>query len=440
MTGDPRQVAVAVAEAHREHWAMVVAATMRRVGDLDLAEDCAQEAFTRALTAWPRELPANPAGWLRVVATRVAIDRLRQRARQRRLQPLVVAAAADRVAADAADATSTAPPGGGTSAGEGGRGEVEQEADEADPLRLLFLCCHPALSRDAQVALTLRLMCGLTTAEIGAVLLVQESTVAARITRAKRKIAAAAIPFRLPTTAEMSERLGSALTVVHLTYTAGHTAIGAGDDRLDRDDLARRAVAIARRLVHAFPAEAEAQGLLALLLFNEARRPTRVDHLGQLVLLGQQDRRRWDQQLVREGLALATSALDGGGLRFAYEAAIAGLHASAPTFDTTDWVAVVAMYDRLYACWPSPIVALNRAAARSFVPGTDLDAVLAELDALAEADELRGYPYLAATCADVLARLERPAAAAAAYEEALGQCRNDVERRFIAGRRAALTP
>jgi RNA polymerase sigma-70 factor (ECF subfamily) len=299
---------------------------------------------------------------------------------------------------------------------------------------LVFTCCHPALGRDAQLSLTLRLMCGLTTAEIGKVLLTKEATIAARVTRAKQKIAAAGVPFRLPTDDQLPERLDTVLTVVHLAYTAGHTATG---DALTRPELTDRALRLARLLVAQLPDEPEAQGLLALLLFAQARGAARLGPAGDLVLLADQDRSRWDTTLVHEGLALTTQALDGGG-RFALQAAIAGLHMTAPSWETTDWRQVVRMYDALLLTWPSPVVALNRLAATSLVPGADLPAVLAELDVLALDPTLERYAYVAATRADVLSRLGRQPEARAAYDIAIELSDNETERRFLRARRHSL--
>ena len=403
---DARDVARRVEEAHRSHWATVLAATVRLTRDLDLAEDCTQDAYVQALRTWPDGVPDNPAGWLTTVARRQALDRLRREATLRRKLPLLLVEEAT---------------------------PDEQEARPADPLRLVFTCCHPALARDAQLALTLRLMCGLTTAEIAKVLLVKESAVLARITRAKRKIATAGVPFRLPSDDQLPERLDTVLTVLHLAYTAGHTACG---DSLIRPDLTARAVGLARLLVAQLPDEPEAQGLLALLLFAEARGATRLGPGGDLVLLADQDRTRWDRPTVHEGLALATRSLDGGG-RFALQAAIAGLHMAAPSWETTDWRQVVRMYDALLLQWPSPVVALNRLAATSLVPGADLDDVLAQLDVLALDPTLQRYAYLSATRADVLARLGRQREARAAYDVAIELTDNETERRFLRARRSA---
>ena len=415
---DARSVAAVVEQAHRQHWSAVLAATVRLTRDIDLAEECTQEAFLRALRAWPTEIPRNPAAWLTTVARREALDRLRREATFQRKLPLLVVEAAE---------SSSSVAGGGMPG--------DDEADEpADLLRLIFTCCHPALAAESRVALTLRLVCGLTTAEVAASLLVKEATAAARITRAKKKIASARIPFRIPGEAELPERLDAVLTVVHLVYTAGHTATG---DTLTRTDLTGRAIDMARMLVTRMPAQPEALGLLALLLLTEARGASRVSHQGELVLLAEQDRERWDRELVCDGVALVTAALREGDGRFTVQAAIAGLHTTAPSWDSTDWRQVSRMYDALMARWPSPVVALNRVAARSFVAGADLAALLGDVDALAGEPALAGYCYLPATRADLLGRLGRGAEAVAAYDDALALCANAAERRFLLRRRAA---
>ncbi|MDF2145909.1 RNA polymerase sigma factor [Knoellia sp. p5-6-4] len=402
---DARDVARAVEEAHRSHWATVLAATVRLTRDLDLAEDCTQDAFVRALQTWATGIPDSTGGWLATVARRLALDRMRHEATLRRKLPLLAVEAAPRAGPD---------------------------PRPGDPLRLVFTCCHPALGRDAQLALTLRLMCGLTTAEIARVLLAKETAVAARITRAKQKIAGAGVPFRLPSDDALPARLDTVLTVVHLAYTAGHSASG---DRLVREDLTARAVGLARLLVAQLPQEPEALGLLALLLFAEARARSRLDPGGNLVLLADQDRSRWDSSLVHEGLALATRALGAGDGRFTLQAAIAGLHMSSPAWEATDWPQVVRMYDALLLRWPSPVVALNRAAAASLVPGADLEAVLRDLDALEGEPTLAAYPYLPATRADVLSRLGRGTQARQAYDDALALTDSEAERRFLLSRR-----
>jgi RNA polymerase sigma-70 factor (ECF subfamily) len=304
----------------------------------------------------------------------------------------------------------------------------------------VFTCCHPALARDSQVALTLRLICGLTTREVAAGLLISETTAAARITRAKKKIAAAGIPYRIPADEELPERLDVVLTVVQLVYTAGHVAAG---PELTRADLTGRALELARLLARLMPTEPEPQALLGLLQMTQARGDARVSQDGELVLLADQDRSRWDVRLLAEGVSRATAALQHGQGnrhgRFALQAAVAGLHVTAPSWEQTDWHQVVRMYDAMLVSWPSPIVALNRAAAHSLVPGADLTAVLAELDALSNEPALKSYAYLPAARADVLARLSRKEAAVEAYDEAIGLTVNGAEQRFLRRRRAALT-
>ncbi|TWD75308.1 RNA polymerase ECF family sigma subunit [Kribbella amoyensis] len=407
MSASAREVVEQVDAAHRECWSTVLASTVRLTRDLDLAEDCTQDAFVQALRTWPDGIPRNPGGWLTTVARRLALDRLRRETNLRRKLPLLIEE---------------------PSAG-------EDDEQPTDPLRLVFTCCHPALARQAQVALTLRLICGLSTPEVAAGLLISEPTAAARITRAKKKIAAAGIPYRIPADEELPARLDVVLTVVHLVYTAGHVA--AGPD-LTRADLTGRAIELARMLVRLMPAEPEPQALLGLLLMTQARGDARLSDDGELVLLADQDRTRWDARMLAEGVARATGALRRGQGRFALQAAVAGLHVTAPSWEKTDWHQVVRMYDAMLLSWPSPIVALNRAAAHSLVPGADLAAVLAELDALGNEPALRSYAYLPAARADVLARLDRADEAAAAYDEAVALTANEAEQRFLRRRRNAL--
>lgn len=419
MTADARLVATVVEEAHRRHWPAVLAATVRLTRDLDLAEDCAQEAYVSALRSWPGVgVPDSPGAWLTTVARRAALDRLRRDSTLRRKLPLLLVEAGD-------------------DQGRSGLGDPAAAPEQpADAMRLIFTCCHPALAPESRVALTLRLMCGLTTAEVAAGMLVKESTAAARITRAKKKIAGATIPFRIPERDELPARLDVVLTVVHLVYTAGHTATG---PELRRTDLTGRAIDLARMVARMLPEQSETAGLLGLLLLTEARGESRIGGDGELVLLADQERERWDAALIKEGIAVATDALQRGEGRFSLQAAIAGLHAIAPSWDTTDWYQVARMYESLMVRWPSPVVALNQAAARSLQPGADLEAVLSELDRLAADPALAGYCYLPATRADVLSRMGRTRDASAAYDEALRRSGNDVERRFLIRRRAGLS-
>lgn len=296
-----------------------------------------------------------------------------------------------------------------------------------DRLRLVFTCCHPALARETQVALTLRLICGLSTAEIARAFLVTEATMAARVTRAKKKITAARIAYRVPDAEELPDRLDAVLTVVHLLYTTGHTA--PTGDRLVRVDLVEKAFDLARMLRALMPDEREVRGLLALLLLTDARRATRTGADGELLLLAEQDRDQWDRTAIAEGAALVPGALRGGAGRFALQAAIAALHAEAPTYNDTDWRQIVALYDVLLTVWTSPVVALNRAVAVSMVDGPA--AALAALDAPDADGRLAGYRYLPATRADLLRRLGRRAEAAAQYWQALELTDNVAERGFL---------
>jgi RNA polymerase sigma-70 factor (ECF subfamily) len=330
------EVEAAVAEAHRSQWGYVLAATVRVTGDIDAAEDCVQDAYARALSSWPASgIPDRPTAWLTTVARRTALDMLRRRSTEARKLPLLV------------QETAGTPP---------GESQVPEVADER--LRLIFTCCHPALAIEAQVALTLRLLCGLTTAEVARAFLVSEATMAARITRAKKKIAAARIPYRVPPLAELPERIAAVATVVHLLFTTGHTAPAGAD--LVRRDLVERSLHLARVLRSLLPGSAEVAGLLALILLTDARRAARTSTDGRLVLLMDQDRSAWDSAAVTEGVALVREALhQRPPSRFALMAAIAAVHAEAPSWEATDWAEIVGLYDLLLPVWPSPIVAPN---------------------------------------------------------------------------------
>ena len=407
--------AAAVADAHRREWAFVLAATARVAGDIDLAEECVQDAYVAALDAWSRQgVPRNPGAWLTTAARRRAIDALRREATLRGKLPLLV---------------EPVPPVAGSSPP--ARGEDDMIPD--DRLRLVFTCCHPALAREAQVALTLRLVCGLTTTEIAQAFLVPEPTMAARVTRAKKKISAARIAYRVPEAAELPDRLDAVLTVVHLLYTTGHTA-PAGENVV-RDDLVERALDLARMLHALMPDEREVRGLLALLLLTDARRATRTGAGGRLLLLAEQDRSRWNRDMIAEGAALVPGALRGGCPgRFGVQAAIAALHAEAPSYAETDWRQIVQLYDVLLEVWPSPVVALNRAVALALAEGPE--AGLAQIQELEAGGRLADYRYLPAAKADLLRRLGRGEEAVRAYRAALALTENAAERDFL-GRRIA---
>ena len=430
MTGDEPQatdpeVSAAVADAHRREWAFVLAATARVARDIDVAEECVQDAYVAALDAWARQgVPRNPGAWLTTAARRRALDIHRRDRTLRSKLPLLIEPGS--------------PPGtlceaGGESTVAGLAPGGQADAIPDDRLRLVFTCCHPALAREAQVALTLRLVCGLATAEIARAFLVPEPTMAARVTRAKKKISAARIPYRIPGPAELPDRLDAVLTVIHLLYTTGHTApVG---PQLVRAELVDRAIGLARMLCELMPDEREARGLLALLLLTDARRATRTGADGRLLLLEEQDRSRWDRAAIAEGTALVTDGLrgrPGPPGRFLLQAAIAGVHAEAPSYAGTDWSQLLLLYDELLRAWPTPVVALNRAVVHAMTDGPE--AGLADIEAIEAEGRLAGYRYLPAARADLLRRLGRQQDAAEAYRAALGLTENAAERAFLAVR------
>ena len=415
------EVEAALADAHRREWARVLAATVRVARDLDLAEECVQDAYASAMTAWDKSgVPDNPAAWLTTAAKRRAIDAIRRDAALRsRLPQLVV------------DEEEPESPG-----TEEHDMERLSEAVPDERLRLIFVCCHPALAQEAQAALTLRLVCGLPVPDIARAFLVTEPTMAARITRAKKKIATARIPYRVPRPADLPERLRAVLAVIHLLFTTGHTAPSGA--ALVRADLVDQAMHLARMLCELMPGDGEARGLLALLLVTDARRATRVDADGRLLQLKDQDRSRWDRAALAEADAMIVSSLRAAPPgRYVLQAAIASLYAEAPTYEQTDWAQLVALYDRLLQVWPSPVVALNRAVPLSMVAGPE--AALAEIETLEGDERLAGYQYLPAIKADLLSRLGRTAEAAASYRQAFDLAANEAERAFLAGQRDSLS-
>jgi RNA polymerase sigma-70 factor, ECF subfamily len=388
----------------REESGRSVATLIRIFGDIDLAEDGVQEAFAVALRRWPVEgLPPNPGGWITTTARNRAIDHLRREARGRELlEQLVVERPYE-------------------ASGE----EVGPVQD--DRLRLIFTCCHPALSTEAQIALTLRLLGGLTTYEVARAFLVAEPTMAKRLVRAKHKIKAAHIPYRVPSDAELPDRLRPVLAVLYLTYNAG-------TDGPSGDDLRHEAIRLARAVSGLMPDEAEVAGLLALLLLTESRWATRFAPDGALVLLRDQDRARWDRTMIEEGQAIVRACLRRNHPGpYQIQAAINAVHADAASFEATDWSQILELYDQLLALSPTPVVALNRAIAVGEVRGPA--AALELLDDL----HLDDYHLFHAARADLLRRLERTDDAARAYARAAGLARSDVERAFLEGRLAALT-
>ncbi|MFF0630632.1 RNA polymerase sigma factor [Streptomyces sp. NPDC004296] len=411
-----QRAARSVEAVFREDRSRLLALLAARFGDLDLAEETASDAIEAALERWPVDgVPDKPLAWLLTTARRKAIDRIRRdRAYAQRLAVLQVES--DRAAAVPA---------------EPGFDDIPDEQ-----LQLFFTCCHPALSPEARTALTLRYLAGLTTPEVARAFLVPTATMAQRIVRAKRKIRTARIPFRVPGPDELPARLPSVLRVIYLVFTEGYAA-SSGNDLL-RPDLADEAIRLARILHRLLPREREVTGLLALLLFTDARRTARIDAAGSQVLLEDQNRALWDADLIAEGHRLVVPALTGPGVGpYAVQAAIAALHDEATDFETTDWPQIVALYDVLLQIEPSPLIALNRAVAIAMRDGPEAGLTL--LDDLTDAGELRGYHLLPATRADLLRRLGRTTEAAAAYRAALDLVGNAPERATLARRLAELT-
>jgi RNA polymerase sigma-70 factor, ECF subfamily len=395
---------------YRDEWGRIVATLIRLLGSFDLAEEAAQEAFAAALEQWPRQgVPANPRAWLISTARHKAIDALRRKTRWED--------DGDPEEKLAALAHEPAP-------------DIEEDGlvVEDDRLRLIFTCCHPALNREAQVALTLRTLCGLTTEQIAKAFLTPLATLAQRLVRAKQKIRDAGIPYRTPPHAELAERLEAVLLVVYLVFNEGYNA--AGDGRA----LSEEAIRLGRVLNDLLPAEAEVRGLLALMLLHDSRREARKSRDGDLILLEDQDRRLWNQTVIGEGLRLAQSALRSAPGPYSVQAAIAAVHAHAASAEETDWAQIVALYHVLLRMQPSPVIELNRAVAVAMAQGCE--AGLRLLDELALREELRGYYLLPAARADLLRRLGEWEAAAEAYREALSLVGHDMEQRFLARRLA----
>jgi len=393
-----------IGRTFREEAGRSVATLIRIFGDIDLAEDAVQEAFALALQKWPTEgLPPNPGGWITTTARNKAIDHLRRESRGRQL--LAELAVPDRPDDEPLEDPGPVPD---------------------DRLRLIFTCCHPALSTEAQIALTLRLLGGLTMAEVARAFLVTESTMAQRLARAKRKIKAARIPYRVPSEAELPARLRSVLAVLYLVYNAG------ADDP-SGDDLRTEAIRLARAMASLMPDEAEVAGLLALLLLTESRRRARFGADGALVVLRDQDRALWDRAMIDEGQAIVqTSSRRGPPGPYQIQAAINAVHVHAASIESTDWRQILALYDQLLAVSPTPVVALNRAIALGEVRGPGAALVLVdELD-------LGGYHLFHATRADLLRRMGRTAEAGEAYARAVELAPNETDRAFLENRLSAL--
>jgi len=411
-------VKAAVDFAFREEWGRVVATLIRVTGDWDLAEECAQDAFAMALQRWPADgVPRRPGAWLTTAARNRAIDVLRRRA--------VGAAKLREVAALSVD-----PAAGPGSAFEP---ETDHSGVPDDRLRLMFTCCHPALSLEARVALTLRTLAGLTTAEIARAFLSSEATMAKRLVRAKQKIAGAGIPYRVPPAHLLPERLPGVLGVVYLLFNEGYSATAGAD--LIRQGLAAEAIRLGRVLARLMPSEPEASGLLALMLMHDARRAARLDADGEIVTLEDQDRSLWDAASISEGVAVLEGALRSGRPGpYQVQAAIAACHVTAACAADTDWAQIALLYGQLARFLPTPVVELNRAVAVGMADGPAAGLVLVE--ALEAAGKLAGYHLLAATKADMYRRLGRTEEAAACYREALELASTDAERRYLSRRLA----
>jgi RNA polymerase sigma-70 factor (ECF subfamily) len=403
-----------VEAVYRSHSRSVLATLIRLLGDFDLAEEAVHDAFTAAAEQWPRDgVPANPRAWLISAGRFKAIDTIRRRARF------------DASRAELAERLDADTPG----------SHADNDEDiEDDRLRLIFTCCHPTLSADARVALTLREVCGLTTEQIARAFLTAPATVAQRIVRAKAKIRDARIPYRVPSRPELPDRLDAVLHVIYLVFNEGYSA--SSGTSLTRHDLSNEAIRLVRLLVDLLP-EPEAVGLLALMLLHESRRTARTSAAGELVLLPDQDRSLWNQELIQEGSALVERALSSGRFGpYTVQAAIAAVHAEARTAAATDWAQIVRLYDMLVQAAPSPVVELNRAVAVAMRDGPE--AGLALIDAVLARGELGSYHLAHSARADLCRRLGRTAEARTAYERALALTQQEPERRFLERRLSEL--
>jgi RNA polymerase sigma-70 factor (ECF subfamily) len=393
-----------IGELHRREYGHILASLIRSVRDISLAEDALQEAFAAAVEQWPSQgLPSNPVAWLMRTARNKAVDQIRR--------TVFVEQKREEIAAAIAPAEDAPVP--------------------LDSLRLIVTCCHPTLAPEAQIALTLRTVGGLSTEEIARAFVVPLATMAQRIVRAKNRIKLAKIPYEVPADDELPKRLDAALTVIYLIFNEGYAA-SFGDD-IVRADLCVEAIRLGREIVALLPDETEARALLALMLLNDARRATRADAHGDIVLLEDQDRSQWDREKIEEGVSLVEQALrDGQPGHYAIQAAIAALHAEAPSVALTDWEQIAALYDLLLSMTPSPIIELNRAVAIAMARGFETGL------ALLEHIDLPGYHLLPAARADMHRRLGHAAEAAAEYRRALALVTNEAERRFLERRLAEL--
>jgi RNA polymerase sigma-70 factor, ECF subfamily len=422
--GGPVQMEqAAIEQIYREESARVLATLIRLLGSFDLAEEATQEAFAVALEQWPREgKPANPRAWLVSTGRHKAVDRLRRQTRfeNKREELRSLIAIEQHLALDPADAILNGD-------------ALSDPMQRDDRLRLIFTCCHPALMIEAQVALTLRTLCGLATEEIAKAFLVPAPTMAQRLGRAKTKIRDAHIPYRVPPSEELTERLAAVTLVVYLVFNEGYNA--AFGDVMIRKELCAEAIRLGRLLCELLPREAETRGLLALMLLHDSRRDARMGADGEIILLDEQNRGLWNQAQIREGLALTEAALRSAPPGpYSAQAAIAAVHARAKTPEGTDWDQIAALYDVLLGLQPSPVIELNRAVAIAMARGASEGIRL--LNELELKGELHGYHLLPAARADFLRRVEQWESAAGAYREALSLVSNEAERRFLARRLA----